>query len=139
MFAREVSEPFDKLKLENDNDSILLIDLLTILKKEPSLKAGTLIAKWYDTEQGQRLQALAALDHGTTAHRDEFLETLAKIRKKHAEAQNHNEYSSFLISSLQNKKPSQLDEETRKKLWKQLESKRQSLNAGDSASQLSEE
>ncbi|WP_419534785.1 DNA primase [Endozoicomonas sp.] len=138
-FAQEVSEPFDGLKLANDSDSQLLIDLLTILKKSPSLKASTLIAQWYGTEKGTRLQALAALDHGNSAHRDEFLQTIAKIRKKHFEAQSHNEYSSFLISSLQNKKPSQLDEETRKKLWKQLESKRQSLNYKESDSQLPKE
>ena len=138
-FAQEVSEPFDNLKLTNDSDSQLLIDLLTILKKSPSLKASTLIAQWYGTEKGARLQTLAALDHGTTAHRDEFLETLAKIRKKHNEAQNHSEHSSFLISSLQNKRPSQLDEETRKKYLELLESKRQSLNYKDSDSQLPKE
>ena len=32
-FAREASEPFDELKLENDSDSQLLIDLLHLLKK----------------------------------------------------------------------------------------------------------
>ncbi|WP_066016896.1 DNA primase [Endozoicomonas atrinae] len=138
-FAQEVSEPFDNLKLENDSDSKLLIDLLTILKKEPSLKTSTLIAQWYGTEKGERLQALAALDHGTTAHRDEFLETLAKIRKKHNEAHNHNEHSSFLISSLQNKRPSQLDEETRKKYLELLESKRRSLNYKESGPQLPKE
>ncbi|USE37417.1 DNA primase [Endozoicomonas sp. SCSIO W0465] len=138
-FAREVSEPFDNLKLENDNDSQLLIDLLTILKKEPLLNTSTLIAQWYGTDKGKRLQALAALDHGTTAHRDEFLETLAKIRKKHNEVQNHNEHSSFLSSSLQNKRPSQLDEETRKKYLKLLESKRQSLKYKESDSQLTKD
>lgn len=133
--AQEVSEPFDDLILENDSDNQLLIDLLKILKKNPTLKTSTLIAQWYGTEKGVRLQTLAALDHGTTAHRNEFLETLAQIRRKHSETENHNKHSNFLTSNLQNKKPSQLDEETRKKYLALLESKRQSLNRVEGESQ----
>lgn len=125
-FAREVSEPFDHLKLENDSDSQLLIDLLTILKKEPSLTASTLIAQWYGTEKGQRLHALAALDHGTTAHRDEFLETLASIRRKAGLNHQKNLYKS-LIQSFQNKKPGQINEELRQQFRQHQEALREQM------------
>ena len=71
-FAKEVSEPFDNLLLSNDPDSQLLVELLKTLKKQPEIATGTLIAQWYGTEQGKRLQSLAALDHGTQAHWNEF-------------------------------------------------------------------
>ncbi|MFK0572955.1 DNA primase [Endozoicomonas sp.] len=112
-FALEAAEPLDDLKLENDSDSQLLIDLLQTLKKNPALKTSTLIAQWYGTEKGDRLKALAALDHGTTAHRDEFLETLASIRKKTGLNHQQNQYKN-LLQSIQNKKPGQLDEDMRR-------------------------
>ncbi|MGB0360673.1 MAG: DNA primase, partial [Endozoicomonas sp.] len=104
-FASEVAEPLSELKLDNDSDSQLLIDLLSVLKKDPALKTSTLIAQWYGTEKGERLKALAVLDHGTAAHSKEFMDTIAKIRKNNTEAQNKNLHSSFFSSSLQNKKP----------------------------------
>ncbi|WP_299731176.1 DNA primase [uncultured Endozoicomonas sp.] len=127
-FASEVAEPLSDLKLPDNSDSSLLIELLTVLKKNPAMKTSTLIAQWYGTEKGDRLKVLAALDHGTAAHSEEFLDTIATIRKSNVEVQSKNLHSSFLNTSLQNKKPSQLDDETRKKYLELLESKRQSLN-----------
>ena len=123
-FAQEVSEPFDDLKLENDIDNQLLIDLLTVLKKRPTLKTHTLIAQWYDTANGERLKALAALDHGTTAHRDEFLETLNNIRKKNHLKQHQDRYKNFLLN-MQNKKPGQLDDSSRRQFQELQEQFRQ--------------
>ena len=127
-FAREVAEPLSELHLANDNDNQLLIDLLTVLKQEPNLTAARLIARWYDTDKGERLKSLAALDHGTVAHPEEFLDTIASIRKNNHEAQKKSQHSNFLSVNLNNRKPSQLDEETRKKYLELLESKRKSLN-----------
>ena len=127
-FARDVAEPLSELHLSNDNDSQLLIDLLTVLKQEPHLTAAKLIAKWYDTDKGERLKSLASLDHGTSAHPEEFLDTIAAIRKNSREADKKSQHSNFLSVNLNNRKPSQLDEETRKKYLELLESKRQSLN-----------
>ncbi len=133
-FAYEVAEPLSELRLANDSDSQLLIDLLTVLKQEPRLTTAKLIAKWYDTAKGERLKSLAALDHGTVAHPEEFLDTIATIRKNNREADKKSQHSNFLSINLNNRKPSQLDEETRKKYLELLESKRQSLNytKGDS-------
>ncbi len=132
-FAQETPEPFDELQLENDGDSQLLIDLLKILKKNPTLKTSTLIAQWYGTEKGERLQALAALDHGTTAHRDEFLETLASIRKKAGLDLQQNQYKN-LLQSLQNKKPGQLDEDLRRQFQElQEQLRRQKLGVNSDA------
>ena len=130
-FARDVAEPLSELHLSNDNDSQLLIDLLTVLKQEPHLTAAKLIAKWYDTAKGERLKSLASLDHGTSAHPEEFLDTIAAIRKNSREADKKSQHSNFLSVNLNNRKPSQLDEETRKKYLELLESKRQSLNHGE--------
>ena len=127
-FARDVAEPLSELHLASDSDSQLLIDLLTVLKQEPNLTAARLIAKWYDTDKGERLKSLASLDHGTVAHPEEFLDTIAAIRKNNREAHKKSQHSNFLNVSLSNRKPSQLDEETRKKYLELLESKRQSLN-----------
>ncbi len=123
-FAQEVKEPFDDLELENDSDNQLLIDLLTVLKKKPTLKTHTLIAQWHDTSNGERLKALAALDHGTTAHRDEFLETLASIRKKNDLKQHQDRYKNFLLN-MQNKKPGQLDDNIRRQFQELQEQFRQ--------------
>ncbi|KEI73161.1 DNA primase [Endozoicomonas elysicola] len=132
-FAQETLEPFDDLQLENDGDSQLLIDLLKILKKNPTLKTSTLIAQWYGTEKGERLQALAALDHGTTAHRDEFLETLTSIRKKAGLNLQQNQYKN-LLQSLQNKKPGQLDEDLRRQFRElQEQLRRQKLGVNSDA------
>ena len=123
-----MAEPLSELHLANDNDNQLLIDLLTVLKQEPNLTAARLIARWYDTDKGERLKSLAALDHGTVAHPEEFLDTIAAIRKNNHEAQKKSQHSNFLSVNLNNRKPSQLDEETRKKYLELLESKRKSLN-----------
>jgi len=127
-FARDVAEPLSDLRLTSDNDSQLLIDLLTALKQEPRLTTAKLIAKWYDTDKGERLKSLAALDHGTVAHPEEFLDTIAAIRKNNRDANKKSQHNNFLNVNLNNRKPSQLDEETRKKYLELLESKRQSLN-----------
>lgn len=134
-FAGMVAEPLSGLRLESDHDSQLLIDLLTVLKQEPRLTTAKLIAKWYDTANGERLKSLAALDHGTVAHSEEFLDTIAAIRKNSSEAHKKSQHSNFLSVNLINRKPSQLDEETRKKYLELLESKRQSLNYTESDTQ----
>ena len=131
-FAKEVSEPLDNLALSNDPDSQLLVELLKTLKKQPELTTGTLIAQWYGTQQGERLQSLAALDHGTEAHWNEFEETLESLRKKARQQQQKNRYST-LLSGLKNKKPGQVDEEYRKKLMEDFQAlrRRHGVGSGD--------
>ena len=130
-FAKEVSEPLDNLILSNDPDSQLLVELLKILKKQPELATGTLIAQWYGTEQGKRLQSLAALDHGTEAHWNEFEETLETMREKARQQQQKNRFNT-LLGSLQNKKPGQVDEEYRKKLLQDFQELRRRHGIGSS-------
>lgn len=128
-FAKEVSEPLDNLILNNDPDSQLLVELLKTLKKQPDLTPGTLIAQWYGTKQGKRLQSLAALDHGTEAHWNEFKETLNTLREKVRQQQQKTRFST-LLGSLQNKKPGQVDEEYRKKLLQDFEELRRRHGIG---------
>ena len=128
-FAKEVSGSLDSLILNNDPDSQLLVELLKTLKKQPELSTGTLIAQWYGTEQGKRLQSLAALDHGTEAHWNEFEETLETLREKARQQQQKNRFST-LLSSLQDKKPGQVDEEYRKKLLQDFQELRRRHGIG---------
>lgn len=118
-FAKEVKEPFDDLHLDNDADTSLLIELLKTLKKQPDLKPGTLIAQWYGTEHGKRLQSLIALDHATEAHWDEFNETLKTLRSKHQELKKKNDFRS-LLNTLKNKSPSQMSEDERQLFIKNI-------------------
>ena len=117
-FAHETVNT-DLLKLESDPDSELLIELLNTLKQQPTLSTATLIAQWYGTEKGNRLQSLASLDHGTTAHHQEFLDTLASIRDKVKKQQQKANFG-HLRKSLQNKGPGQIDEIQREKLLEDL-------------------
>ena len=119
-FAIEVNDSFDQLTLASDPDNPLLIDLLKTLKQKPTLHAGTLIAQWYGTPHGLRLQTLAALDHGTEANLAELQETLKDIRTRAKEMQQKSRFSS-LLSSLHNKAPGQLDSDNREKLLQDFE------------------
>ena len=119
-FAIDLQEPLDKLTLSSDSDNTLLIELLKTLKQQPTLNTGTLIAQWYGTAQGKRLEALAALDHATEGNITEFQETLKEIGNRSLQQQQKARFSN-LLSNLHNKAPGQLDEEHRKKLLKDLE------------------
>lgn len=110
-FAREATGPLESLALENDNDSLLLIELLKTLQQTPGLSAGALIAQWYGTDKGARLQTLAEMDHGTSEHRQEFLDTLDNIRRKANEARENNRLK-LITQNMKNKKPEQLDQDT---------------------------
>ena len=119
-FAIDVREPLDDLTLLPDSDNTLLIDLLKTLKQQPTLNTGTLIAQWFGTDNGRRLESLAALDHGTQANITEFQEALNEIRNRSQQQQQKASFSS-LLNNLHNKAPGQLDEEHRKKLMQDLE------------------
>ncbi|MGB1270457.1 MAG: DNA primase [Endozoicomonas sp.] len=110
-FAREVTDPLESLTLANDSDSLLLIELLKTLQQTPGLSPGALIAQWYGTDKGMRLQALAEMDHGTTEHRQEFLDTLDNIRRKANEAWENNRLK-LITQNMKNKKPEQLEQDT---------------------------
>ena len=131
-FAKEVPEPFDNLTLSNDPDSQLLVEMLKTLKKKPELAAGTLIAQWYGTASGIRLQSLAALELTTEPHWQEFKETLDELRKKSSEEKLNME-NSTLHDNLRGKKTGQIDEELKKR-FREAHRKNQ-LKAGVSGSE----
>ncbi|OED43626.1 DNA primase [Endozoicomonas sp. (ex Bugula neritina AB1)] len=112
-FAIDVQKPFDKLTLKSDTDNALLLDLLKTLKEQPTLNTGTLIAQWYGTDNGKRLEALAALELTTEPNITEFQETLDEIRFR-AEQNSQQTDLQSLLSTLQNKSPSQMNEEERR-------------------------
>ncbi|PJE78701.1 DNA primase [invertebrate metagenome] len=109
--AQEVKGKETLLKKNNPYRS-LLVTLIETLQHQPAMTIGTLIASWYGTEQGRLLESIALLELGDTPNRQEFLDTIERI-KRNADEQHDYEQSNTLKNSLQNKRTSQLDNEER--------------------------
>ena len=105
--AQAVTTPLEKLVCTNDTNNELLLTLLSLLNETPDLATTSIMARWYGTETGQRLFALANIDSGNTANQTAFLEALKRLQDDDSnilEYKNHLKY-------LQNKKATQLNSE----------------------------
>jgi len=105
----------DSLVLPSDPDNTLLIDLVKTLSKKPTLSASALIAGWYGTENGQRLEALATMDHGREVSSIEFQETMERIQQKSRNEQQKAKRRE-LLNRLRDKTPAQINQEHRREL-----------------------
>ena len=102
----------DTLAQDNDADTVLLVELLKTLKQQPNLATSALIAQWYGTDKGKRLQQVATLELGHEPDDREFWEAIKRISDKVADLE-HQQASNKISSTLANRKPNQLDEQQR--------------------------
>lgn len=102
----------DTLAEDTDADTTLLVELLKTLKQQPKLATSALIAQWYGTDKGKRLQQVATLELGHEPDDGEFWEAIKRISDKVADLK-HQRASNKLSSTLANRKPNQLDEKQR--------------------------
>ncbi|UYM14220.1 DNA primase [Endozoicomonas euniceicola] len=100
------------LAQDNDADTALLVELLKTLKQQPNLATSALIAQWYGTDKGKRLQQVATLELGHEPDDREFWEAIKRISDKVADLE-HQQASNKISSTLANRKPNQLDEQQR--------------------------
>ncbi|AMO58183.1 DNA primase [Endozoicomonas montiporae] len=105
----------DTLAEDNDADTELLVELLKTLKQQPKLATSALIAQWYGTEKGKRLQQVATLELGHEPDDGEFWEAIKRISDKVADLK-HQQASNKISSTLANRKPNQLDERQRSEI-----------------------
>ena len=102
----------DTLAEDDNADTTLLVELLKTLKQQPKLATSALIAQWYGTVKGKRLQQVATLELGHEPDDGEFWEAIKRISDKVADLK-HQRASNKLSSTLANRKPNQLDEKQR--------------------------
>ncbi len=112
-FAIDVQLNIDELVLPSDTDNKLLLDLLKALKEQPTLNTGTLIAQWYGTDNGKRLETLASLELALQPNLTEFQETLNEIRTRTKQNLQKTDRLAML-RPLHNKSPSQMSKEERR-------------------------
>ena len=122
-------DSIDTLALDNDADTALLVELLKTLKQQPSLATSALIAQWYGTDKGNRLQQVATLELGHEPDDGEFWEAIKRISDKIADLR-HQQASESLKSTLAQRKPNQLDEKQRSKFEELLRQKKERLGIG---------
>lgn len=119
-------ESIDTLAQDNDADTVLLVELLKALKKQPGLGTSALIAQWYGTDKGKRLKQVAALELGHEPDDGEFRDAIKRILEKMADLR-HQQASDTLKSTLAQRKPNQLDEKQRNEFEELLRQKKARL------------
>ena len=98
------------LEQDDDADTLLLLELLKALKKQPDLSTSALIAQWFGTSKGERLQQVAILELGHQPDDGEFWEAISRIRDKVADQQQRNT-TDTIMQSVARKKPGQMGAE----------------------------
>lgn len=126
-------DEIEQLEKDDSHDSVLLVALLKTLKQQPNLSTGALIAQWYGTDKGSRLQEVATLELGHEPNDQEFWEAISRIKQTVSEQQSRLTLDT-LKQSLAQKRPDQIDASQRSEFEAFLKKQQERLGISTKAS-----